>query len=69
MDVALTNAIIHTATALEQSKTAEAVQMNVLKKSMDIQANAAATLLESVVPVQPTLATEGALGTQFNAYA
>lgn len=69
MDIALTNAIIKTATTLEQNKVAEAVQMNVLKKSMDIQASAVTTLLETVPPAQPPLATQGALGTQVNTYA
>jgi len=39
----------------------------VLKKSMDIQETAAATLLAALP--QPPLATEGALGTQVNTYA
>ena len=67
MDVALTQSIVNTASALASRETADAVQVTVLKKSMDIQETAAATLLAALP--QPPLATEGALGTQLNTYA
>lgn len=67
MDVALTNAIVNTATATSQSQTASAVQVHVLKKAMDMQASTAATLLQALP--QPPLATSGPLGTQLNTYA
>lgn len=67
MDVALTNAIVNTATAMSQSQTTQAVQVHVLRKAMDMQENAAATLLQALP--QPPLATSGTLGTQVNTYA
>jgi hypothetical protein len=67
MDVALTNAIVNTATAMSQSQTTQAVQVHVLRKAMDTQENAAATLLQALP--QPPLATSGTLGTQVNTYA
>ena len=67
MDVTLTNAIVNTATALSQNQTAQAVQVHVLRKAMDMQESAAATLLQALP--QPPLATSGPLGTQVNTYA
>ncbi|MCE1249370.1 MAG: YjfB family protein [Comamonadaceae bacterium] len=67
MDVSLSNAIMHTATALQQNQTADAVQVAVLKKSMDMQKNTAATLLQALP--QPPLASSGTLGTQVNTFA
>ena len=68
MDVSLSNAIMHTATALQQNQTADAVQVAVLKKSMDMQENAAAQLLQAL-PQPQQLAASGTLGTQVNTYA
>ncbi|GAB3358790.1 MULTISPECIES: YjfB family protein [Giesbergeria] len=68
MDVSLTNQIINTATAMNQAKTAQEVSTTVLKKSMDMQESAAATLLQAL-PQVPPLATSGSLGTQVNTYA
>ena len=68
MDTALTNALISSATAASQTQTAQAVQVNVLRKAMDLQENAAATLLQALPQPQP-LATTGPLGTQVNTYA
>ncbi|MFY3385462.1 YjfB family protein [Paracidovorax sp. MALMAid1276] len=67
MDVALTNSLINTATALASAKTSDAVNMAVLKQAMDIQEVAATTLLEALP--QPALATSGTLGTQVNTFA
>jgi hypothetical protein len=67
MDVSLSNAIMHTATALQQNQTADAVQVAVLTKSMDMQKNTAATLLQALP--QPPLASSGTLGTQVNTFA
>ena len=67
MDVALTNSLINTATALASAKTSDTVNMAVLKQAMDIQEVAAATLLEALP--QPALATSGTLGTQVNTFA
>lgn len=72
MDVALTNSIVNTATAMASAKTSDAVNMVVLKKALDMQAVSAATLLEAVqqtMPQQPELATSGTLGTQVNTFA
>ena len=68
MDVSLSNSIMHTATARKNAETANAVQVNVLKKSMDMQENAAAQLLQAL-PQPQQLAASGTLGTQVNTYA
>ena len=68
MDVSLSNNILQTANALSQSKTVDAVQTEVLKKSMEVQENAAATLLQAL-PQPQQLATSGTLGTQVNTCA
>jgi hypothetical protein len=71
MDTALTNSIVSTATSLASSKNSDALNMHVLKKALNIQANTAATLLEAVpqLPQQPALATSGTLGTKLHAIA
>jgi len=68
MDTALTNSLVQTSTALAQQQTANAVQVNVLKKALDSNASTAAQLLQSVQPA-PALASSGTLGTQVNTYA
>ena len=71
MDVALTNSIVNTATALASAKTSDALNMVVFKKALDMQAVSAATMLDAMqqsMP-QPALATSGALGTQVNTFA
>lgn len=67
MDVALTNSIVSTATALASRETSDALNIHVLKKALDIQATSAATLLQALP--QPQLATSGTLGTQINTFA
>ena len=67
MDVALTNSIVNTATALASAKTSDAVNVTVLKKAMDMQEVTTATLLQALP--QPQLATSGTLGTQVNTFA
>ena len=67
MDVALTSAILQTATAAAQRETADAVQVTVLRKAMDINAAAAVQLIEALPA--PQLAASGTLGTQVNTYA
>lgn len=71
MDVALTNSIINTATALASAKTSDAVNIVVLKKAMDMQEMAATTLLEAVQQTLPpqALASSGTLGTLVNTFA
>jgi len=71
MDVALTNSIVNTATALASAKTSDALNMVVLKKALDMQAASAATMLDAMqqsMP-QPALAASGTLGTQVNTFA
>ena len=67
MDVALTNSIVNTATALASAKTSDAVNVTVLKKAIDMQEVTTATLLQALP--QPQLATSGTLVTQVNAFA
>lgn len=71
MDVALTNTIVSTATAMSSRETGDAVNVAVLKKALDMQESNAATLINAMqasMP-QPVLATSGTLGTQVNTYA
>ena len=51
----------------QQMQLAQDVQTSVLKKALDEQASAAATLLQALP--QPALATSGTLGTQVNTFA
>lgn len=67
MDIALHNAIVSTATAQASRATSDAVHLHVLKKALDTQTTAAATLLQALP--QPALATSGTLGTQVNTFA
>lgn len=67
MDISLTNTIVSTASAQASRATSDAVQITVLKKALDAQASAAATLLQSLP--QPALASSGSLGTQVNTFA
>lgn len=65
--VGLTNSIVSTSTALASRQTSDAINITVLKKALDVQASAAATLLQALP--QPALATSGTLGTQVNTFA
>lgn len=56
---------VQAASAAAQVATADAVNVLVLKKALDMQAVSAATLLQAL----PTLATSGNLGTKLNAFA
>lgn len=67
MDVGLTNSIVSTSTALASRQTSDAINITVLKKALDVQASAAATLLQALP--QPALAASGTLGTQVNTFA
>ena len=67
MDVSLTNAILQIASTSARIQTAQAVQVSVLKQSMQTQENTAAALLNTLP--QAALATSGNLGTQVNTYA
>lgn len=67
MNIASTPAV-QAASAAAQGATADAVNILVLKKALDQQALAAATLLQALPPVPP-LATSGNLGTRLNTFA
>ena len=67
MDIALTNAVLKIASANAQTQTAQAVNVAVLKKSMDQQASNVATLLEAMP--QPIPVNLGPLGTQLDTFA
>ena len=69
MDIALTSAIVNTASSMSNQQTAQAVQVSVLKKALTANEAAVATLLGSVQPAAPQLAASGNLGTQLNTYA
>ena len=69
MDIALTSAIVNTASSMSNQQTAQAVQVSVLKKAMGANEAAVATLLGGVQPAAPQLAASGNLGTQLNTYA
>lgn len=68
MDTALTNSIVGTASALASRKDSDALNMLVLKKAINIQADAAATLIQAI-PQPPALATSGSVGTKLHAVA
>ncbi|WP_027996265.1 YjfB family protein [Simplicispira psychrophila] len=68
MDIALTNSIVSTATAMASQTNSDALNVRVLKKALDIQANAAATLLQAL-PQPPALASSGSVGTKLNTFA
>jgi hypothetical protein len=63
MDVSPT-ALVNASTQMQQSQVAQAAQVLVLKKAMDIQATGALALLQAL-----PLATSGNLGTQVNTLA
>ena len=63
MDVSPT-ALVNASTQMQQSHVAQAAQVLVLKKAMDIQATGALALLQAL-----PLATSGNLGTQVNTMA
>lgn len=57
-------ALVNAATQMQQRQVAQAAQVLVLKKAMDIQATGALALLQAL-----PLATSGNLGTQVNTMA
>ncbi len=57
-------ALVNAATQMQQNQVAQAAQVLVLKKAMDIQATGALALLQAL-----PLATSGNLGTQVNTMA
>lgn len=67
MDIALTHSLLQIASANTQTQTAQAVDVAVLKKALDVQATAAATLLDALP--QPPAPNLGPLGTQLDTFA
>jgi len=67
MDIALTHSLLQIASANTQTQTAQAVDVAVLKKALDVQATAAATLLDALP--QPPSPNLGPLGTQLDTFA
>ena len=63
MDIS-TTALVSASTQMQQSQVAQAAQILVLKKAMDIQETGALALLQAL-----PLATSGNLGTQVNTMA
>ncbi len=66
MDVSSTNNIVNTVISTMVQEQSVAINVAMLKKSMDMQASASAALLQML---DPPLATSGSLGTQLNTYA
>lgn len=70
MDTSLANAIVGASTTAVQQQISSAVQVNMLKKTLDNKAATATQLLQAIPPVpSTTLASSGPLGTQVNTYA
>jgi len=65
------SSVSQAAASVSQGSPMQDVQINVLKKAMNVQASAAAALIQALP--QPTgalpLATEGSLGTKLNTTA
>ena len=67
MDIEISTAqLVDRVVQSRQGSVAEAAQVHVLKKAMDLQEAASATLLNSVAGSLP-LASSGSVGTQVNA--
>ncbi|MEN3294761.1 MAG: hypothetical protein V7642_4014 [Burkholderiales bacterium] len=47
------NGIVNLSTAMETTRTGQAVSIAVLKKALDTQATSAAALIQALPPVQP----------------
>jgi hypothetical protein len=58
---------VQSASAAASGSTADAVNILVLKKALDIQAQGAMTLLQALP--QPPLASQGPVGTKVNTFA
>lgn len=67
MDIASATSA-HVASSQTQGETADAVDLLVLRKALDLQ-EAGAQALINALPQQPPLATEGAVGRHVNVYA
>lgn len=59
------NALVGATVSMQQALTAQQVQVAVLRRTLDMQAISALTLLQAV-PGSLPLATSGSLGTQVN---
>ncbi|MDE2076960.1 MAG: putative motility protein [Burkholderiales bacterium] len=54
--------------AVSSAQPSDGVQLLLLRKALQSQAQTAATMLQAL-PQQPKLATEGSIGTHINTYA
>ncbi|MEI8159210.1 MAG: YjfB family protein [Burkholderiales bacterium] len=54
-------------TSLGQSDTVDAVSIAVLRKALDLQGSSAVALIQALP--QPSLATQGSVGTKVNTFA
>ena len=71
MNVALSSSITQTAVDMASQKNSDALNIRMLNKALDVQALAAADMIQSMrqsMP-QPALATSGSLGTKLNTFA
>ena len=64
----LANAIVNASVQMQSAQLAQAVQLGVLKKALDMQGAAVQILLQPATGPQP-LATSGSLGTRLNVLA
>ena len=62
------NPAVQSATSAASAPTSDAVNVLVLKKALNTQAAAAATLLQAL-PQPPALASTGTVGTRVNTFA
>jgi len=66
MNIAITSSV-QSATSAAQAKNADAVNILVLKKALDMQAVSAVAMLQALP--QPALARQGTVGTRVNTFA
>ena len=71
MNIDSTSSLVQAASNAVQGSVAEQASVAVLKKAQDAEASAALQLIQALPNARsaPTLATEGNVGTQLNAFA
>ncbi len=67
MDLSV-NSAVDSSLMMQQAKTSQDQQMQVLKKALAVESSTALQLIQSAMP-SPTLASEGTLGTRINTFA
>lgn len=68
MDAGAVNSIVATASALDQISLQSQVSTAVMRKTLDVNENHAASLI-SMIDQSPSLATSGSVGTRINTTA